>query len=272
MPGSTPHPSDVVKRWQRGGRRRSGPNVGRFALQPNRARRPRPARRGGFHLRSFASHPTGSGRFPGQLLTDGAQNTLFPFLRLSADVRFSSATRRCCSTNRSSWPPHRRCGATWSSTARRFGLARRSTSSTTSRSGCPRTSTTSSGRNRAKSWPSACRCRFATPASPSGRAMAPSFGATKTSGRCGAQGARALHLREQTLAGLGGGRLLRGSPGFNGSDNQFVGAILDGSLRVGVELTQLIDAFLNVCTILGGAVGTARRPTPPSDGYTNNWL
>jgi hypothetical protein len=63
-----------------------------------------------------------------------------------------------------------------------------------------------------------------------------------------------------------------GSPGFNGSDNQFVGAILDGSLRVGVELTRSIDAFLNVRTILGGAVGTERRPTPPSDGYTNNWL
>ncbi|MBX7099683.1 MAG: hypothetical protein K1X89_18340 [Myxococcaceae bacterium] len=63
-----------------------------------------------------------------------------------------------------------------------------------------------------------------------------------------------------------------GTPGFNGSDSQFIGAILDASLRMGVELTPSIDGFLNVRTILGGAVGTEKRPTPPSDGYVNNWL
>lgn len=63
-----------------------------------------------------------------------------------------------------------------------------------------------------------------------------------------------------------------GTPGFNGSDNQFIGAILDGSLRAGMELTPNVDAFLNVRTILGGAVGSERNPNPPSDGYTRNWL
>jgi hypothetical protein len=63
-----------------------------------------------------------------------------------------------------------------------------------------------------------------------------------------------------------------GTPGFNGSDNQFIGAILDASLRAGMEITPSVDGFLNLRTILGGAVGTERRPVPPADGYTNNWL
>ena len=63
-----------------------------------------------------------------------------------------------------------------------------------------------------------------------------------------------------------------GTPGFNGSDNQFIGSILDASLRAGVEVTPAIDAFLNVRTVMGGAVGTERRPRPPADGYVENWL
>lgn len=63
-----------------------------------------------------------------------------------------------------------------------------------------------------------------------------------------------------------------GTPGFNGSDNQFIGAILDASLRAGMELTPAVDAFLNARVILGGAVGTEKRPTPPADGYVSNWL
>jgi len=62
------------------------------------------------------------------------------------------------------------------------------------------------------------------------------------------------------------------TPGFNGSNTDFIGAIFDGSLRVGVELTPAIDGFLNVRTILGGAVGTERNPTLPADGYVRNWL
>lgn len=72
--------------------------------------------------------------------------------------------------------------------------------------------------------------------------------------------------------GLEADGIYAGVPGLNGSDSQFVGALLDASLRLGVELTRLIDAFLNLRTLLGGAVGTERRPTPPSDGYTSNWL
>jgi hypothetical protein len=72
--------------------------------------------------------------------------------------------------------------------------------------------------------------------------------------------------------GLEADGIYAGVPGLNGSDSQFVGAILDASLRIGVELTRLVDAFLNLRTILGGAVGTERRPTPPSDGYTSNWI
>jgi hypothetical protein len=63
-----------------------------------------------------------------------------------------------------------------------------------------------------------------------------------------------------------------GTPGFNGSDNQFIGAILDASLRAGMELTPAVDVFLNARTILGGAVGSEKSPVPPSDGYTSNWL
>ena len=63
-----------------------------------------------------------------------------------------------------------------------------------------------------------------------------------------------------------------GSPGLNGSDTNFIGAIFDGSLRIGTELTPAIDGFLNLRTIFGGAVGTERNPAPPADGFVSNWL
>ncbi len=62
------------------------------------------------------------------------------------------------------------------------------------------------------------------------------------------------------------------SPGFNGGSGQVKGAILDASVRAGVELTPMVDAFLNLRTVLGGAAGTSKNPRPPSDGYVNNWL
>jgi hypothetical protein len=37
-------------------------------------------------------------------------------------------------------------------------------------------------------------------------------------------------------------------------------------------VTPAVDAFLNVRTLLGGAVGTEKTPTPPADGYVDNWL
>lgn len=41
---------------------------------------------------------------------------------------------------------------------------------------------------------------------------------------------------------------------------------------MGMEVTPAVDAFLNARVVLGGAVGTEKRPTPPSDGYVSNWI
>lgn len=59
---------------------------------------------------------------------------------------------------------------------------------------------------------------------------------------------------------------------INGSDEEITGALLDASLRVGYEFTKRVSAFLNVRYLGGGAEGTAKDPTPPSDGFTKNWL
>ncbi len=59
---------------------------------------------------------------------------------------------------------------------------------------------------------------------------------------------------------------------LNGSDSEVVGAILDASGRVGVELGQGVDAFVNLRYLGGGAVGTESNPTGPGDGYVKNWL
>lgn len=59
---------------------------------------------------------------------------------------------------------------------------------------------------------------------------------------------------------------------LNGSDQEVTGAILDASLRVGYDFTKRVSGFFNVRYLAGGAVGTQSDPTPPSDGYTKNWL
>jgi hypothetical protein len=59
---------------------------------------------------------------------------------------------------------------------------------------------------------------------------------------------------------------------LNGSDNEVVGAILDFSLRQGLQLTENADAFLNLRYIGGGAVGTSEDDPGPGDGYVRNWL
>ena len=59
---------------------------------------------------------------------------------------------------------------------------------------------------------------------------------------------------------------------INGSDEEITGAILDASLRVGYDFTDRVSGFFNVRYLGGGAVGTESNPTPPSDGYTKNWL
>lgn len=58
---------------------------------------------------------------------------------------------------------------------------------------------------------------------------------------------------------------------LNGSDNEVVGAILDASLRTGVELNAAVTAFLNTRYLGGGAVGTSEIDGP-GDGYVRNWL
>ena len=64
------------------------------------------------------------------------------------------------------------------------------------------------------------------------------------------------------------GKYITGS----GSDNDFVGAILDASIRLGFELNDYLDSFLNVRYIGGGARGTSEEESSPGDGYTDNWL
>ena len=60
--------------------------------------------------------------------------------------------------------------------------------------------------------------------------------------------------------------------GINGSDEEITGALLDASLRVGYDFTRRVSGFFNMRYLGGGAVGTQSNPTPPSDGYTKNWL
>ena len=59
---------------------------------------------------------------------------------------------------------------------------------------------------------------------------------------------------------------------INGSDEEITGALLDASLRVGYDFLDRVSAFFNVRYLGGGAVGTESNPSPPSDGYTKNWL
>ena len=60
--------------------------------------------------------------------------------------------------------------------------------------------------------------------------------------------------------------------GINGSSNEITGALLDASLRVGFDFTDRVAAFFNLRYLGGGAVGTESNPAFPSDGYTKNWL
>ncbi len=59
---------------------------------------------------------------------------------------------------------------------------------------------------------------------------------------------------------------------ITGSENDFVGSILDASARLGFELSRSFDAFLNIRYIGGGARGTEEDNVGPGDGYTDNWL
>lgn len=59
---------------------------------------------------------------------------------------------------------------------------------------------------------------------------------------------------------------------ITGSNNDFEGAILDASLRLGFNLTNFLETFVNVRYLGGGARGTDKDFEGPGDGYTNNWL
>jgi hypothetical protein len=59
---------------------------------------------------------------------------------------------------------------------------------------------------------------------------------------------------------------------ITGSQNDFVGAILDASVRTGFELTDYLDGFLNIRYIGGGAKGTEKNYKGYGDGFTDNWL
>ena len=59
---------------------------------------------------------------------------------------------------------------------------------------------------------------------------------------------------------------------FNGSDYPFVGAIWDVSTRIGLELKDGINPYLNVRLLGGGANGTSKSKDAQGDGFTDNWL
>ncbi len=59
---------------------------------------------------------------------------------------------------------------------------------------------------------------------------------------------------------------------ITGSTNDFIGAILNGSLRYGVRLNESLEGFLNLRYLGGGARGTEEDQAGPGDGYTDNWL
>jgi len=59
---------------------------------------------------------------------------------------------------------------------------------------------------------------------------------------------------------------------ITGSRNDFIGAILDGSVRYGLQLNESIEGFINLRYLGGGARGTEENRTGPGDGYTDNWL
>jgi len=58
---------------------------------------------------------------------------------------------------------------------------------------------------------------------------------------------------------------------INGDDNEVIGAILDASYRMGVQVIEPVTTFVNLRYLGGGSVGTGDIEGP-GDGYTKNWL
>jgi len=59
---------------------------------------------------------------------------------------------------------------------------------------------------------------------------------------------------------------------LNGSNVDVVGALLDASVRAGLTMPRGTDVFLCARYIGGGASGTAKNSEAFGDGYTANWL
>jgi hypothetical protein len=64
----------------------------------------------------------------------------------------------------------------------------------------------------------------------------------------------------------------RGVTGSTEVSTDFVGAIIDASLRAGFTPRPPVDVFLNLRYIGGGAEGTDTDDPGPGDGYVKNWL
>jgi len=64
----------------------------------------------------------------------------------------------------------------------------------------------------------------------------------------------------------------RGVTGSTEVSTDFVGAILDASLRAGFTPRPPVDVFLNLRYLGGGAEGTDTDDPGPGDGYVKNWL
>ena len=61
--------------------------------------------------------------------------------------------------------------------------------------------------------------------------------------------------------------------GSTNVESSFRGAILDASLRYGLSLNQTVDGFINARYVGGGAAGQQLAPENlGSSGYTDNWL
>ena len=64
----------------------------------------------------------------------------------------------------------------------------------------------------------------------------------------------------------------RGVTGSTDVSTDFVGAIIDASLRAGFTPRPPVDVFLNLRYLAGGAEGTDTDDPGPGDGYVKNWL
>lgn len=58
---------------------------------------------------------------------------------------------------------------------------------------------------------------------------------------------------------------------INGDDNEVIGAILDASFRIGLNVIDPVDTFINLRYLGGGSVGVGDIEGP-GDGFTENWL